>query len=172
MLLWICDAFGKTSVKGSGNSLGAGLEEECTKELRLAPQILALSSFTPGQKKGIQNMLDKARDQDGEQARRGGGEERARERDGGEPLSGGRTSSQGSPEDSIVNKMSSSQNPRSPFSQDGLEDNTSPKWLVQRVLRQKVTKSMVREAIKLYDLKKTTRHSLPRRCLSSSVYSK
>ena len=99
-------------------------------------------------------MLDKARDQDGEQARRGGGEERARERDGGEPLSGGRTSSQGSPEDSIVNKMSSSQNPRSPFSQDGLEDNTSPKWLVQRVLRQKVTKSMVREAIKLYDLEK------------------
>jgi hypothetical protein len=54
--------------------------------------------------------------------------------------------------------MSSSQNPRSPFSQDDLEDNTSPKWLsrqlVQWILRQKVTKSMVREAIKLYDLEK------------------
>jgi hypothetical protein len=53
--------------------------------------------------------------------------------------------------------MSSSQ---TPFSQDGLEDNfTSQKRLLrqldERVVRQKVTKSMVREAIKLYDLEKS-----------------
>jgi hypothetical protein len=67
------------------------------------------------------------------------------------------STSQGSLEDNIVNKMSSSQ---TPFSQDGLEDNfTSQKRLLrqldERVVRQKVTKSMVREAIKLYDLEKS-----------------
>jgi hypothetical protein len=68
------------------------------------------------------------------------------------------STSQGSFEDNIVNKISSSQNPGSPFSQDGLKDNISPqrqfRQLAQRILRQKVTKNMVRKAIKLYDLEK------------------
>ena len=46
--------------------------------------------------------------------------QQARDRDSGDTPRGGRSF-----EDNIVNKISSSQNPGSPFSQDGLKDNNS-----------------------------------------------